>query len=753
MMRVTAIIVALAWTSEVVAADEKPIDFVRDVRPILQGKCWECHGADKQKGALRLDSRDGLLKPAESGGVAVTPGKIDESELIRRVETADASERMPPDSPPLAREQIEILRAWVKQGAKWPEGGQGVRTAGSVTPEDRQHWSYLPLRAAKLPEVADFTWGRTSIDRFILAALEAKDSQPNPSASRERLIRRIYFDLIGLPPSPEEVAAFVSNPSPDGYEKLVDRLLASPHYGERWGRHWLDLARYAESGGLETDHERVNAYRYRDFVIQALNEDMSYAKFVHWQLAGDEYEPSNPSALAATGFLTSAPNEMLTDKHLEEERLRLRYNELDDMAVTTASAFLGLTLGCARCHDHKFDAIPTRDYYRLQCAFMTTASADVKVKDDSQNKEMTLLAITEKPQPADTWLLARGDFYSKKEKLQLGFFSVLTSTKQPEEYLDAARRAGPQGKSTLQRRALAEWMTDADHGAGPLLARVMVNRLWQHHFGEGLCRTVSDFGVRSEPPTHPELLESLTHDFVAGGWQLKRLHRLIVTSSVYMQDDAADERRMQIDPDNRLLWRRQPQRLEAEILRDTVLAVSGTLNRQQYGPSFKPPIPAEAIVARNTKDPYPKDAKDTPATRRRTVYMYHKRVTQHPLMQAFDAPDASLSCGRRNSTTVAPQALALLNDPFCRDRAADFAQRLIADAGEKPEDWIAQGFRLAISRPPSEKELTTSLAFVEQQREHRAARDKTLSADQVRQEALADFCQALFSLNEFIYVD
>ena len=533
----------------------------------------------------------------------------------------------------------------------------------------------------------------------------------------------------------------------------MDRLLASPHYGERWGRHWLDLARYSETGGLETDSERPNAYHYRDFVIRTLNSDLSYQTFARWQIAGDEFEPENPLAVAATGFLTSAPNEMLMDKHLEEERLRLRYNQLDDMAVTTASAFLGLTLGCARCHDHKFDAIPTRDYYRLQCAFTTTASADVKVKNEAQMKEMTVLAITEKPQPADTWLLARGDFYAKKEKLQLGFFTVLSSSKTPEEYLAAARREVPAAKTTLQRRALADWMTDADHGAGPLLARVMVNRVWQHHFGEGLSRTVSDFGVRGEPPTHPELLEYLAHNFVAGGWQLKRLHRLIVTSSVYMQDDAADEVRTQVDPDNRLLWRRRPQRLEAEILRDSVLAVSGTLNLKQFGPPFKPPIPAEAIVARNTKDPYPKDAKDTPATRRRTVYMYHKRVTQHPLMQAFDAPDASLSCGRRNSTTVAPQALALLNDPFARDRAADFAGRLIAETGEKPEDWIAQGFRLAISRPPSEQELAASLAFLQQQHERRASRDKSLSADQVRQESLADFCQALFSLNEFIYVD
>ena len=277
MKQVSCWVIMVVCSVAVAVAQEKPVDFVRDVRPILQGKCWECHGADKQKGALRLDSRDGLLKAGESGGAAVMPGKIEESELIRRVEAADEAERMPPDSPPLNRDQMEILRAWIKQGAKWPEGSQtAVRTAGAVTPEDRQHWAYLPLRSVKLPDVADSAWGRTAIDRFILTALEAKGLHPNPPASRERLIRRVYFDLIGLPPSPEEVTAFAADSAPDAYENLVDRLLASPHYGERWGRHWLDLARYSETGGLESDAERPNAYHYRDFVIRTLNSDISY---------------------------------------------------------------------------------------------------------------------------------------------------------------------------------------------------------------------------------------------------------------------------------------------------------------------------------------------------------------------------------------------------------------------------------------------------------------------------------------------
>jgi len=738
-----------------------------------------------------------------------------------------------------------------------------ARRDSGVTAPDRQHWSYQPLHAVEPPGVKDAAWGRTSIDRFILAALEARGIRPNPPADRRTLIRRLYFDLVGLPPAPQEVEAFVADPAPDAYEKLVDRLLASPHFGERWGRHWLDVARYADSGGMESDFDRPTAYHYRDFVVRAFNDDLPYHTFVRWQLAGDEYEPDNPQALAATGFLTAAPNEPLMVP-MEEEKLRLRYNELDDMAGTAASAFLGLTLACARCHDHKYDAIPTRDYYRIQCAFTTTArhevplapraqvehfrkqesewnerlkAAEAKLNDwlseqkkphaaalreakiaalpvgDAEKKLLreepdsdaakalakqhkkaltiaddeyrrvfsdelrarwdalkadleavrgsrpqgppTALAIIDtKADPEPTFLLDRGDFKAKKEQVQVGFLTVLTAGRSPEEYWAAARRDIPPDRSTGQRRALAAWMTDAEHGAGALLARVIVNRVWHHHFGEGLVRTVGDFGVRGEPPTHPELLEHLARELVAGGWRLKPLHRAIVTSAVYTQAATFDEGRSRLDPDNRLLWHRRPRRLESEALRDTILSVSGTLNLEPYGPAFKPPIPREAMQARNTQSPYPDDAKDTAATRRRSVYMYHKRVVQHPFMQAFDAPDATVSCGRRSTTTVAPQALALLNDPFVRDRATDFARRLIAEGGDgTPERWVDRAFLLALSRPPRDDERAASTEFITRQMERRAAREKSLPGEEVRLRALADFCQALLGLNEFAYVD
>jgi hypothetical protein len=515
---------------------------------------------------------------------------------------------------------------------------------------------------------------------------------------------------------------------------------------------------------------------------------------------------------------------------------------------------LGLTLECARCHDHKYDAIPTRDYYRILCAFNSGDRAEaplaplakakaqreaerqwktefdavkkqrddflkgirkehesaafgtkveaLKISDEEKrvlreerqtdkgkelaknfSKELKLedkdyrefvsdeekaewekldtkLKTTEsrKPkalptalafadyssEPRPNWLLGRGDFRVKKEPLELGFLSVLTREKSASDFWSAARAESRRNDSTGQRWALAEWMTDLENGAGPLVARVMVNRVWQHHFGEGLVRTVSDFGVRGEPPTHPELLEWLTSEFVKSGWKVKRLQRLIMTSSVYLQDSGVDPPKAKVDPENRLLWRQNPRRIESEILRDSILAVSGTLNVEMYGPAFKPPIAPEALQARNVTNPYPKDAQDTPATRRRTIYMFHKRVAQYPLMQVFDGPDAQASCGRRENTTVAPQALALLNDKFVRARAEDFARRLLREGGDQIEAQVRLAWRLALGRNPTEKELASSVDFIHAQGK---------GADDSGTLTLANFCQAIFAFNEFVYVD
>jgi hypothetical protein len=355
------------------------------------------------------------------------------------------------------------------------------------------------------------------------------------------------------------------------------------------------------------------------------------------------------------------------------------------------------------------------------------------------------------PAPREAFLLARGDFHAKSEPVQLGFLTALSRGKSPEQYWAAARAQSNRSDSTQQRRAMAEWITDTEHGAGTLVARVIVNRVWQHHFGEGLVRTVNDFGIRADPPTHPELLEWLTSEFVKSGWKQKQLHRLILTSAVYLQDSAFDSESSKVDPENRLLWRRHPVRLEAEVLRDSVLTVSGGLNNAMFGKAVKGPIVPEAIQARNMKDPYPKDVQDAPETWRRSVYMFHKRVVQSPLMQAFDGPDAQASCGRRQNTTVAPQALALLNDRFIRARAMDFARRIEREAGSEPEDQVTAAWGLALARVPSSDEARAGAEFIRSQLQRRAEREPNSGNN--RNLALADFCQAMFGLNEFIYVD
>ena len=751
-----------------------------------------------------------------------------------------------------------------------------------VKDADRKHWSFLPLGSPTVPTVRNPSV-RTPVDRFIVARLEASQLKLSQQAEPRILVRRIYFDLVGLPPTPEQVESFLRASAKDSQtavESRVDQLLASPHYGERWARHWLDVVRYADSDGQESDADRPTAYHYRDFVIRSLNDDLPFDTFARWQLAGDELEPDNLQALAATGFIAAGTHAALPDNLMEEERIRTRFNELDDMIATTGSALLGLTLACARCHDHKYDPVPRRDYYRMLCAFNggdraqvplapleevrrhreketgwkhefdaakkdweewrqqtrkphEAAARDTKIDalkiddeekallknepESSKAKELTKkfskeLKVEEKdirqilseseradwetrekafkavearkpkalptafgfadfgPKPRETFLLARGDFRAKSEPVELGFLTVLTRDQTATDYWSTARAQSCRSDSTQQRRAMAQWLMDTNHGAGALAARVFVNRVWQHHFGQGLVRTVNDFGARCDPPTHPELLEWLANEFVKGGWKLKPLHRLIMTSAVYLQQSAAPRESAAdsavrgksaalsrdaapIDPDNRLLWRRRPQRIESEILRDSMLAVSGSLNAQMFGPAVKAPIAPEAIQARNMKDPYPRDLKETPATFRRSVYMFHKRVVQQPLMQAFDGPDAQASCGRRENTTVAPQALALLNDKFVRARALEFAERVSKAAGTESEAQVRLAWRLALGRDPSKGELQSGAAFINAQARQRSTREPDHSKTDPQMLALADFCQAIFALNEFIYVD
>lgn len=735
-------------------AHEGQVDFVRDIQPIFRQHCYDCHSADHEDGGVNLGIRDRALQGGHDGPIFEV-GNSEHSRLIHLVAAVDSKTMMPPETGGLSKQEIGLLRAWIDQGAVWPAG---TDVADPREEKAKTHWAFKRLQEVAVPVVKEATWPQkattsapqsasrgcqTPIDSFILAKLEAAKIAPQQPAAARELIRRIHFNLIGLPPTPEEVDAFCLAAEKDraaAINELVDRLLASPHYGERWGRHWLDVARYADSDGQESDRDRPTAYHYRDFVIRSLNNDMPYDQFIRWQLAGDEYEPSNPDAVAATGFLAAGPFAALPDRLMEDERLRNRYNELDDMLSTIGTGFLGLTLGCVRCHDHKYDAIPARDYYSLMSAFHGGVRTEVPL---GNTNEKVLAYRDLGPDPGPTWLFQRGNYYDRDQPVSLGFVSMLTSGKSPSDYLLTARELSPTKQTTNQRRAMAEWMTDTEHGAGALLARVIVNRIWQHHFGHGIVRTPGDFGVRSEAPSHPELLEWLTHDFVQHGWQIKRLHRLILQSAVYQQSSHVAGSNTATSPhpdaDNRLLWKFPLQRIEGEILRDAMLAVSGTLNTRSYGPAVKPPIAGEAIVARNLKDGYPDKIEDSPEIRRRSIYLFHKRVVPYPLLQAFDKPDAQQTCSRRGHTTVAPQALALLNDPFVRTVSSEFADRLMK---QHPEDLKAQlrlAYRLALSREPEDDELSAAEAFVVDHPNQR--------------KALTDFCQTIFALNEFLYVD
>ena len=732
--------------AQTVATSPPRVDFVEHVLPILRRRCFECHATGNEEAGLNLGIRDRALAGGENGPVIV-PGQSDKSVLIALVSGSDPDRIMPPDGKSLTGDEINLLRAWIDEGPNWPAG------ADVLNPKlDRalHHWAFQPLGDVQPPNVAG-DWPQNDIDRFVLRKLNLARLQPSEALDSRALARRIYFGLVGLPPAPSAVEEFATAHQADPHaavEQLIEELLASRHFGERWARHWLDVARYTDSDGQEADRDRPAAYHYRDFVIRAFNDDLPFDTFVRWQIAGDEYEPNNAQAVAATGFLTAGPNTVLADTFLEEERLRNRYNELDDIVSTLGSGMLGLTIGCARCHDHKFDAISARDYYQLTSVFHSGDRHAGKLPDGQDG----LFFKDFGNQPKTSWLFERGDFYDRDEEVSLGFPAILCRTKQPAEYWEAAKTANEAAASTstMQRRALADWITDVDQGAGVLLARVIVNRIWQHHFGHGLARTTSDFGVRGEPPTHPELLEWLTADFIHHDWNLKRLHRLIVSSAVYQQDTKIDETRRNIDPENRWLWRMVPQRLEAEILRDSMLSVSSSLNLKAYGPGFKPPIPAEAIVARNLKDGgYPKDAKDNEETRRRSIYMFHKRLVAYPLFQAFDRPDLLQACARRENTTVAPQALAILNDNFVRSRAEEFALRLIKETGSNDKTLVERAFELALCRQPSDVESAAARDFV---REQTVSREKRSQKD-ARAGAIADFCQSIFGLNEFIYVD
>ncbi len=737
---------ATASTASVLAADSLDADhaakmtkgvqlFTDHVRPVLLAKCFKCHGGETVESSFDITDRDRLLKGGDDG-VAVLPGKSRAS-LLYRLVSHQKKPHMPYEQDKLPDAAIEQIGQWIDLGAPYDRplkrAAETPWTKKVISPEARKFWSFQPLSNVAPPPVKRVDWPRTPVDQFVLAKMEAAGVAPNAPANKRQLIRRVYLDLTGLPPSPEEIEAFEKDAAPSAYEKVVDRLLASAHFGERWARRWLDISRFAESHGFEHDYDRPTAYPFRDFVIRAINDDLPFDTFVKWQLAGDEYAPDNAEANAATGFLAAGVHSTQITKNEVE---RQRYDELDDMVATMGTGMLGLTIGCCRCHDHKYDPLPQRDYYRLLSAFTTTVRSEAELDIDPANKkkQKTLVAsegltpIRLHTQGVDffneTYFLNRGDVNQRAGVASLGFPQVLDMAPDGDKHWI---QSPPKGwRTSYRRRSVAEWITDPKYGGGALLARVAVNRLWQGHFGRGIVATTSDFGNRGERPTHPELLDWLAGELIRGGWRLKPLHKQMVMSAAYIESCEANEADAKLDPDNHLVWRHPTQRLEAEVIRDSLLSVSGTLDATMYGPGTL----------------------DT-ASRRRSIYFTVKRSQLIPMMTVFDGPDALNGIGQRSTTTVAPQALYLMNNPQVRE----YAKALAARVAPKPDTPLDAAVRSAylhcLGRPPAADETADSLVFIQQQIESY----KTAGKSNARELGLADFCQTVLCLNEFVYVE
>ena len=730
------------------ASDTTPAGiFISRVAPVLKRHCSDCHSPDSAEHGLDLSSVATTLAGSTTGAVIV-PGSARESLLVQ-VLAKDAKPHMPPDGQ-LSSDEIATVSDWVKRLDSDTPVGREV-----ITAEDREHWAFQPVVWTAPPPVDDSDWSQTSIDRFVLAQLEASGLQPSPPANRATLLRRVYFGLIGLPPSPEEVTAFLEDGSPNAYERVVDRLLSSPHYGERWGRHWLDLARYADSGGFHNDIDRPNAWRYRDYVIASFNADKPYGQFVEEQLAGDQLSASTAEQWIATGFSRNGPS---NDDNMGKTPVALakyRADELDDIVSTTGSVFLGLTIGCARCHDHKYDPLSQRDYYSF-VAFFDAATRQDLVLNSLKSGTPTLQPVKRKPdtktalamvltdrgnKPRETRLLWRGNVQTPGPVVHPAVPKVLDTLLH-----DFPSRDDGTDHDSESRATLARWMTDPDN---PLTWRVMANRLWQHHFGRGLVRTASNFGRLGESPTHPRLLDWLAGELRSTG-SLKHLHRLIVTSAVYRQSSVSNETGQSVDADNRLLWRMNRRRLEAEPMRDAFLSVSGQLNRQMGGPGIHPRIRPDLLVA-SQRNKWPTVKEEGPQHWRRSVYVYVKRQLQLPLLELFDSPNTIHSCSQRDRSLVPTQSLVLLNDEFIRQQSRLFAQRVRAESSADPQAQIEWAMQIALGRQPAKTEIEDGSSFVSAQEQ--LLIDEGLKTDTARLEALADFCHVLMNLSEFVYVD
>jgi len=795
--------------------------FEKNILPVLADKCFSCHStkAEELKAGLVLDTPEGLRKGGDQGR-AVVPGDPEKSLLVRAVRWTDEDLRMPPKKK-LSAAEIAAFEAWVAKGAPDPRK-KGDSSKGDSKAEDV--WAFQPLRKSPVPGGA-----RHPVDAFLLEKLQAKGLKPAPAADKIILLRRVTFDLTGLPPTPAEIDAFLTDATPEAFDRVVDRLLASPHYGEQWARHWLDVVRYADTSGFSNDFERPTAWRYRDYVVRSFNADKPFDRFVLEQLAGDEMEAENPELLVAVGFLRMGPWEHTSMSVAAVTRQQF----LDDVTHSTAATFLGLTLRCARCHDHKFDPLPTRDYYRFQAVFApaqfadrpapflpaenTAGFADARTILERRIKEPGYRPVGPTDDPKVKKSLAKVGqkrkqyLQQERQRYEPKAFSVTHGPIQEIFILKGGALESPGDKvgpgapgavpvasaipETAQGRrlALARWIADPGN---PLTARVIVNRVWQHHFGgKGIVDTPNNFGKMGKRPTHPELLDWLAAGFLGNGGSLKQLHRLIVTSDAYRRGDAVpDVERLRLaDPSNDLLSFYPPRRLAAEEIRDSMLALTGELNRAVGGPGVFPEINMEvALQPRHVMggpapayqpSPLPQDR------HRRTIYAFRIRTLEDPMLEVFNRPGSDLSCERRDDTTVAPQAFALFQGQFAHDRALALAHRLERESGDLA-GRLDLAFRLAHGRPPTEVERRLCREHVARMTEHHRRHEpvRTEFPTSVRREmveeftgtavmweeeldlfrnyrrdlkpwdvgaetrALAEVCLVLFNSNEFLYV-
>ncbi|MCC9601979.1 PSD1 and planctomycete cytochrome C domain-containing protein [Stieleria sp. JC731] len=804
MPKLLVIVAALTGTCSILHAAEPTIDFQKQVQPILAKKCFSCHGPDEAESSLSFASRDEAFAETDSGEHAIVPGDVEASVMIARMRSEDEWERMPPEGDPVSDEDIALLETWIKEGATW-----------------QKHWAFEPVSQPEIPEVDNAAWQENPIDAFIYDSVAEAGLKPNGAAEKQELIKRLSYDLTGLPPSKAQVDAFVADQSPDAFKNLTEQLLASPHYGERWGRHWLDLVRFAETNSFERDGPKANAWKYRDYVIRSFNEDKPYDQFIREQLAGDELDKVTPETMTATGYYRLG---IYDDEPADP--LQARFDALDDIILTTGQVFLGLTMNCARCHDHKIDPIPQTDYYGMlsffedltpyaergdlsiysqvdvssqelkdqyaandktrrelekqiydleQTGIVKMSAPDQRATEGSRRDRNRVLRAKLRQHLSDeawkqyedlkqqlrknneelkslpqretvmglakyrkveepTFVLFRGNPHSPSDEVEPQFPSLFESELPTVPELEPSTQ-----RSAGRRRILADWIASEDN---MLTARVMVNRIWQYHFGRGIVRSTNNFGQLGTPPSHPKLLDYLANRFVESGWSVKDMHRLILSSKAYQMSSEGNKEALGIDPDNELFWRFDPRRLSAEEIRDSILAATGELNLKSYGPSIYPELSPEVMAGQSKPgDGWGKSSIQD--QNRRSVYIYVKRSLLTPMLSAFDFPDPDLTCEARFMTLQPAQALSLLNGDFAGQQAQKLAESIDASSKSKA-DVVKAVIPRVLLRDANEKDVADGVKLME------SLSDKHGLSDD---EAKRLYCLSVLNWNEFLFVD